>query len=55
MGEGLYKTIRKPGTDEFTEKRSRFIGNSMPISSEKEALDFISSIKSKYWDAKHNV
>lgn len=55
MGEGLYKTIREPGTDEFTEKRSRFIGNSMPVSSEKEALDFVSSIKSKYWDANHNV
>lgn len=51
----IYKTIRRAGTEEFTEKRSRFIGSALPVSTEKEALDFIADLKSKYWDANHNV
>lgn len=50
-----YKTPAAPGQDEFTEKRSRFIGYVRPVNSEQEALDFIAAIKSKHWDAKHNV
>lgn len=50
-----YKTILGEGIDEFTEKRSRFIGHILPVTTERQALDFISSVKSKYWDAKHNV
>lgn len=50
-----YKTLARPSQDEFTEKRSRFIGYACPVVSEQEALDFIASIKSKHWDAKHNV
>ena len=50
-----YRTLRETAQDEFTEKRSRFIGYVGPVTSEREALDFISEIKSKHWDAKHNV
>lgn len=50
-----YKTPAGSGQDEFTEKRSRFIGYVQPVGSEREALDFIAAIKSKHWDAKHNV
>ncbi len=50
-----YKTLISAAQDEFTEKRSRFIGYARPVTSEKEALDFIAEIKSKHWDAKHNV
>ncbi|MBQ1554204.1 MAG: YigZ family protein [Clostridia bacterium] len=50
-----YKTPASAGQDEFTEKRSRFIGYVCPVSSEQEALDFIASIKSRHWDARHNV
>ena len=50
-----YKTILGEGIDEFTEKRSRFIGHMLPVTTEQQALDFIGGIKSKYWDAKHNV
>ena len=50
-----YRTLREAAQDEFTEKRSRFIGYVRPVISEREALDFISEIKSKHWDAKHNV
>ena len=50
-----YKTLGAPAQDEFTEKRSRFIGYARPVTTEQEAVDFISEIKSKHWDAKHNV
>ena len=50
-----YLTIEKEAFDEFTEKRSRFIGYIKPVSTEAEALEFIESIKKKHWDAKHNV
>ena len=39
---------------EIVEKKSRFIANISPISSEKEAEDFIDMIKKKYYDARHN-
>lgn len=58
MGCNALKEYRTPagsGQDEFTEKRSRFIGYVQPVTTEQEALDFIAAIKSKHWDAKHNV
>ncbi len=50
-----YKTIRSFGTAELVEKKSRFIASAKPVSSEEEALEFISRMKSRYWDATHNV
>ena len=44
-----------PGEAEFVEKRSRFIGHALPVTTEEEALAFIAEMKSKYWDASHNV
>lgn len=39
---------------EIVEKKSRFIANVKEIVYEQDALDFIESIKKKYWDARHN-
>ena len=39
---------------EFTEKRSRFIGQVWPVSSEEEAQVRIRAAKKKYHDARHN-
>jgi len=39
----------------FIEKKSRFICNISPVSTEDDALAFLSSIRSKYRDANHNV
>lgn len=50
-----YKTVKEFSSDEFVEKRSRFIGYCSPVKTQEEALAFISEIKSKHWDAKHNV
>lgn len=50
-----YKTVKELGTAEIVEKKSKFIANVKPIKSEQEALEFINEIKTKYWDARHNV
>ncbi len=50
-----YKTIKTESSDEFVVKKSRFIGYVRPVKTQQEALDFISEIKTKHWDATHNV
>lgn len=55
MADASYKTVLKEANDEFVEKRSRFIGYCKPVATEEEALDFINRIKTKHWDARHNV
>ena len=39
---------------EFVEKRSRFIGQIWPVSTEEEAQAHIRAAKKKYHDARHN-
>lgn len=50
-----YKTVSAAADAELIEKRSRFIGYCKPVATEQEATDFISQIRSKHWDARHNV
>lgn len=50
-----YKTVEKEASDFFIEKKSKFIGYAKPVKNQEEAVDFISEIKSKHWDATHNV
>ena len=50
-----YKTVEFESKDEFIEKKSRFIGYVKPVKTQEEATEFINSIKSKHWDATHNV
>ena len=50
-----YRTIRAAASAEFVEKRSRFIGYISPVTTQQDAIAFIDSIKSKHWDATHNV
>lgn len=50
-----YLTLKKESCDEFIEKRSRFIGYAKPVTTQDEAMDFINTIRSKHWDATHNV
>ena len=49
-----YKTIIEPGTGEYVEKKSRFIGYVRHVESEEEADAFILEIKKKHFDARHN-
>ncbi len=55
MAAEEYRTLHSSSQDEFTEKRSRFIGYACPVTTEDEALAFIAKIKKQHWDAKHNV
>ncbi len=50
-----YITVKSEGMDQFIEKKSRFIGSCKPVKNEEEALEFISELRTKYWDASHNV
>lgn len=49
-----YYVVSDFGQGELVEKKSRFIAQVFPISSEEEALLYIEEIKKKYWDARHN-
>lgn len=49
-----YRTIMFECSGEIVEKKSRFIATLAPVSTEDEAVEFINSMKKKYWDARHN-
>lgn len=48
------KTIKSETIIEFEEKKSKFIGYAKPISTKKQAEEFIQKIKNKHPDATHN-
>jgi uncharacterized YigZ family protein len=48
-------TVKKHGYAEIIEKRSKFIANVYPVSSQMEANEIINKTKKQYYDAKHNV
>ena len=50
-----YKTISKQDKAELVEKKSRFIAYVKPVQTEEAAIEFIEEIKTKHWDARHNV
>lgn len=50
-----YKTVEAAGMDEFTEKRSRFIGYCRPAATQEQALAFLEEKRREHWDATHNV
>jgi len=54
MSDG-YLTVAGYGETEFIEKRSRFIGRVWPVETEAEALERLKEIRTKNWDATHNV
>ncbi len=51
----LYTTVKGDGYAEYEEKRSTFIGHAIHIESEEEAVAFVKQIKSKHYNARHNV
>lgn len=46
--------VQKNGIGEYEEKKSKFLAGTYYISSEKEALDIIETVRKKYYDARHN-
>lgn len=52
MNQDFY-TIRSHITTSFTEKKSEFIGDIMPVSTSEEATAFISEVKNMHKNARH--
>lgn len=50
-----YKTVAHEAQIMLIEKRSKFIANVKPASTEAEALEHLAAMRSKYSDARHNV
>ena len=50
-----YITIKNRSYFEYEDRKSLFIGEAMPVSSEAEAITFIERVKKKYPDARHHV
>ena len=50
-----YKTIKTCSEILIVEKKSKFIGNAFPVSTEAEAIELLGSVKNKYPDATHHV
>ena len=50
-----YITVKKASHFEYEEKKSVFIGQAMPVSTEADAIAFINSVKKHYPDARHHV
>ena len=50
-----YVTVKKASNFEYEDRKSVFIGEAMPVSTEAEALSFIESVKKRYPDARHHV
>ena len=46
--------LYKGGSGEYVEKKSRFIAQLFPVSSEEEALERIGETRKRYYDARHN-
>ncbi len=51
----FYRTVAQEASEQMIERKSRFIATVRPVSEEAQALELISQMKSKYYDATHNV
>ena len=49
-----FRTVKAPSSVELVINKSRFIGQCFPIHTEGEALERLSSVRKRYWDATHN-
>ncbi|MBE7027003.1 MAG: YigZ family protein [Ruminococcaceae bacterium] len=50
-----YKTVARSASATMIERKSKFIATVRPVKTESQALELIAEMKSKYYDATHNV
>ena len=50
-----YKTVKRAAEAEYEDRRSRFIGAIIPVTTEQQAIDFINKRRSETFGARHNV
>lgn len=55
MADNGYLVPAGCGEAEYIDKKSRFLGQVSPASTEAEAMAFVESVRKKYADATHNV
>lgn len=55
MKEMEYTTVLQNGESRFEDRKSVFLGHAAPVKTEKEAVDFVNSIRKQFPDARHNV
>jgi len=48
------KTIEKYGKAEHVDRKSRFIGEAFPVTTEEEAKQALERVRKAYWDASHH-
>ncbi len=51
----IYKTVARESETLIVEKKSKFISHVKPVDNEADALEYLSAIRSRYADARHNV
>ena len=49
-----YLTISDRGEGGYEEKKSRFLGEAVPVASEEEAAAYVAGVRKKYYDARHH-
>lgn len=49
-----YYTIRGCGSGIYEEKKSRFIGQAFPVTTNEEIREILSKVRGKYYDARHH-
>jgi uncharacterized YigZ family protein len=49
-----YLTISSVGNGEYTEKKSRFLGEIHPVTTEEEAAAVVAQARKRYYDARHH-
>lgn len=49
-----YHTVYRGGLGEIVEKKSRFIAEVFPVTSEEEAMQYLEEARKRYWDARHH-
>ena len=49
-----YRVIVEEGAGEITEKKSRFIGQVFPVTTEQEAKAILERVRKQHYDARHN-
>ncbi len=49
-----YKTVKESGFSEVVEKKSRFLGEAVRVSTLKEAEDYIAAVRKRHYDARHH-
>ena len=49
-----YHTVYRGGSGEIVEKKSRFIAEVFPVTSEEEAMQYLEETRKRYWDARHH-